>query len=705
MPRRGPAGAGLGADQQVRRGLPGPPLLRRLRAGRRRRGARDRARQGAVRRRVRQRPAALRRARPTPPCCTRSLDPGDTMLGLDARPRRPPHARHEDQLLGPALRRRRVRRRPRDLAHRHGRGARASRSSTSPKVIIAGWSAYPRQLDFAAFRAIADEVGALPVGRHGALRRSRRRGPAPEPGAARPRRLLDRAQDDRRPALGLHPDQRRRHRQEDQLRGVPGPAGRPAHARDRRQGDRVQARRRRRSSRSARSARSSGAQIIAERLIAAGRRRTPASPCSPAAPTCTSCSSTCATPTLDGKQAEDLLHEIGITVNRNAVPNDPRPPMVTSGLRIGTPALATRGFGDAEFTEVADIIALALLPARRRALRTDVDALPRVPAYPACSSSHRRRSRSYARACSAVTERRERPMTAAGARRQGRRAAADQGRAAPSGSPRSRRAGVVARASAPCSSGPTPARSCTSAGKHRDCAEVGHELDPRDLPADATQARGRGADRRAERRPGVHRATSCSCRCRRTSTRNAILERIDPAKDADGLHPTNLGRLVLQRQRARSTSPLPCTPRGVDRAARRATAIDLHGQARRRRRPRGHDRPHRSVCCSPAARSTRRSPSPTRARWTSPRTPAQRRRRRRGGRRAGTVITADDVKPGAVVLDVGVSRATDPETGKRARRRRRRPRGARGRRLAVAEPRRGRPDDPGDAAEERRGDG
>jgi glycine hydroxymethyltransferase len=63
---------------------------------------------------------------------------------------------------------------------------------------------------------------------------------------------------------------------------------------------------------------------------------------------------------LDGKTAEDLLHEIGVTVNRNAVPNDPRPPMVTSGLRIGTSALATRDFGDVEFTEVADIIATAL---------------------------------------------------------------------------------------------------------------------------------------------------------------------------------------------------------------------------------------------------------------------------------------------------------------------------------------------------------
>jgi glycine hydroxymethyltransferase len=63
---------------------------------------------------------------------------------------------------------------------------------------------------------------------------------------------------------------------------------------------------------------------------------------------------------LDGQQAEDRLASIDITVNRNAVPFDPRPPMVTSGLRIGTPALATRGFGEEAFTEVADIIAEAL---------------------------------------------------------------------------------------------------------------------------------------------------------------------------------------------------------------------------------------------------------------------------------------------------------------------------------------------------------
>ncbi len=95
---------------------------------------------------------------------------------------------------------------------------------------------------------------------------------------------------------------------------------------------------------------------------------------------------------LDGQQAEDRLHRIGITVNRNAVPFDPRPPMVSSGLRIGTPALATRGFGAAEFTEVADIIASALTaPAEDNelsevtaaALRERVHALAaKFPLYP-----------------------------------------------------------------------------------------------------------------------------------------------------------------------------------------------------------------------------------------------------------------------------------------------------------------------------------
>lgn len=93
---------------------------------------------------------------------------------------------------------------------------------------------------------------------------------------------------------------------------------------------------------------------------------------------------------LDGQQAEDRLAEIDITVNRNAVPFDPRPPMVTSGLRIGTPALATRGFGEAAFKEVADIIAEALIAdagSDLSGLRSRVEALAEAhPLYPAVTN-------------------------------------------------------------------------------------------------------------------------------------------------------------------------------------------------------------------------------------------------------------------------------------------------------------------------------
>jgi glycine hydroxymethyltransferase len=65
---------------------------------------------------------------------------------------------------------------------------------------------------------------------------------------------------------------------------------------------------------------------------------------------------------LDGQMAEDRLHDIGITVNRNAVPFDPRPPMVTSGLRVGTPALATRGLQADDFAEIGEIMATTLTP-------------------------------------------------------------------------------------------------------------------------------------------------------------------------------------------------------------------------------------------------------------------------------------------------------------------------------------------------------
>ena len=89
---------------------------------------------------------------------------------------------------------------------------------------------------------------------------------------------------------------------------------------------------------------------------------------------------------MDGQQAEDLLHAAGITVNRNAVPFDPRPPKVTSGLRIGTSALATRGFGEEDFREVSDIIAETLIQGEKAdipALRARVEALAeKYPLYP-----------------------------------------------------------------------------------------------------------------------------------------------------------------------------------------------------------------------------------------------------------------------------------------------------------------------------------
>jgi glycine hydroxymethyltransferase len=74
-------------------------------------------------------------------------------------------------------------------------------------------------------------------------------------------------------------------------------------------------------------------------------------------------------------------------VNRNAVPFDPRPPMVSSGVRIGTPALATRGFDADDFAEVADVIAEALRPStgddQLAELRARVSRLAdRHPLYP-----------------------------------------------------------------------------------------------------------------------------------------------------------------------------------------------------------------------------------------------------------------------------------------------------------------------------------
>jgi glycine hydroxymethyltransferase len=89
---------------------------------------------------------------------------------------------------------------------------------------------------------------------------------------------------------------------------------------------------------------------------------------------------------LDGKTAETRLEEVGITVNRNAIPFDERPPMNPSGLRIGTPALTTRGLGEDEMREIADVISIALsdrFDSERDALLERSRALmQRFPLYP-----------------------------------------------------------------------------------------------------------------------------------------------------------------------------------------------------------------------------------------------------------------------------------------------------------------------------------
>jgi glycine hydroxymethyltransferase len=60
---------------------------------------------------------------------------------------------------------------------------------------------------------------------------------------------------------------------------------------------------------------------------------------------------------MTGKQGDSLLAEINITANKNTVPFDPQSPFVTSGVRLGSPAMTTRGMGEAEFKEIGDIIA------------------------------------------------------------------------------------------------------------------------------------------------------------------------------------------------------------------------------------------------------------------------------------------------------------------------------------------------------------
>ncbi|MEX5259176.1 serine hydroxymethyltransferase [Kocuria sp. CPCC 205263] len=242
-----------------------------------------------------------------------------------------------------------------------------------PQVIVAGWSAYSRELDFEAFRAVADEVGAklwvdmahfaglVAAGLHA----------NPVPHAHVVTSTVHKTLAGPRSGVILTTGELKK---KIDSAVFPGQQGGPLmHAIA---GKAVAFKIAATEEFRARQERTvEGARILAERLGADDVARAGVSVL------------TGGTDVhlvlvdlrdseLDGKQAEDLLHRAGITVNRNAVPWDPRPPMVTSGLRIGTPALATRGFGAPQFEEVAEIIATALKPgADIDALRVRVDRL------------------------------------------------------------------------------------------------------------------------------------------------------------------------------------------------------------------------------------------------------------------------------------------------------------------------------------------
>jgi glycine hydroxymethyltransferase len=234
---------------------------------------------------------------------------------------------------------------------------RARAKEVRPRVLIAGWSAYPRTQDFAAFRSVADEVGAhlwVDMAHFAGLVAADLH-PNPVPHADLVSTTVHKTLGGACSGLILGKQEYAKAVNSSVFPGTQGgPAMQIVAAKAVTFKIAATAEFAERQLRTL-----SGARIIAERLLAADATRAGVSVVSGGTDVHLVLVDLRDSP-LDGKAAEDLLHEIGITVNRNAVPNDPRPPMVTSGLRIGTPALATRGFGDAEFTDVADVIATAL---------------------------------------------------------------------------------------------------------------------------------------------------------------------------------------------------------------------------------------------------------------------------------------------------------------------------------------------------------
>ncbi|MEA2391999.1 MAG: glycine hydroxymethyltransferase [Solirubrobacteraceae bacterium] len=225
-----------------------------------------------------------------------------------------------------------------------------------PELILAGWSAYPRQLDFPRFREIADAVGALLMVdmAHFAGLVAADLHPNPVPYADVVTTTIHKTIGGARGGMILC---REEHAKAINSAVFPGQQGGPL--------EHVIAGKavalkiagteafRERQQRTV-----AGAQAVADELLGAGAGVSVLTGGTDVHLVLCDLRES----ELDGKQAEDRLHEIGITVNRNAVPFDPRPPAVSSGLRIGTPALATRGFALDDFTEVGGILAAALQP-------------------------------------------------------------------------------------------------------------------------------------------------------------------------------------------------------------------------------------------------------------------------------------------------------------------------------------------------------
>jgi glycine hydroxymethyltransferase len=223
-----------------------------------------------------------------------------------------------------------------------------------PKMIVAGWSAYPRVLDFERFRAIADAVGAYLVVdmAHFAGLVAAGLHPSPIPHAHVTTTTIHKTIGGGRGGLILCKEELAK---KIDSAVFPGQQGGPLEhiIAGKAVALRIAASEpfRERQQRTLAGARA----VAAELLGAGGGVNVLTGGTDVHLVLCDLRESE-----LDGKQAEDRLHAIGITVNRNAVPFDPRPPAVSSGLRIGTPALATRGLLEDDFVEVGRILAAAL---------------------------------------------------------------------------------------------------------------------------------------------------------------------------------------------------------------------------------------------------------------------------------------------------------------------------------------------------------